>query len=205
MRIPMLYTIRKWLALPSAVRKCLRVEGQISERECLKLYSLAQNVRRGCIVEVGSYRGRSTVILAAGSAQGSKCPVFAIEPHEPFTGALGGQYGPCDRKAFFANVLKTGTWKLIHLVNLSSPVVCVGWTQPVELLWLDGDHSYEGVKRDFNCWKDHLLPGGRIAFHDAVNPELGPARLIAELLDNTALQRVDQVDNIVVLEKPSAP
>jgi hypothetical protein len=39
------------------------------------------------------------------------------------------------------------------------------WERPVSLIFVDGDHSYEGVLRDTR-WIDHLLPGGLVIFHD---------------------------------------
>jgi hypothetical protein len=58
-------------------------------------------VRDGCIVEVGSYRGRPTAALALGSLSGFQVPVYAVDPQEEFKGIYGGQFGPEDRGAFF--------------------------------------------------------------------------------------------------------
>jgi hypothetical protein len=52
----------------------------------------------------------------------------------------------------------------------------------VALLWLDGDHTYEGVTRDFRCWRPHLAPHAVVALHDSNDPKLGPARLIDEIV-----------------------
>ncbi|MFH1760634.1 MAG: class I SAM-dependent methyltransferase [bacterium] len=41
------------------------------------------------------------------------------------------------------------------------------WNKKIDLLWLDGDHNYEAVKRDFLDWKRHVVPDGRIAIHDS--------------------------------------
>ncbi len=145
------------------------------------LYCLARYVHTGCIVEVGSYRGRSTVFLGRGSLDGSKAPVYAVEPHTDFVGILGGVFGPQDRRAFFQAMLNCGCSEIVSLVNLSSEDFTSNWRKPVALLWIDGDHRYEGVKRDFECWKQHLNADAVIAFDDADNPDLGPRRLIEEL------------------------
>src|SRR5947208_12926468 len=128
----------------------------ISAEELLFLEGLAREVQPPeCVVEVGSYRGRSTAALAAGSRAGGGAAVYAIEPHEQFTGVLGGQFGPEDRKHFFQNMLHAGATAEVRLVNLSSDVIAPGWTTPIGLLWLDGDHAYEGVARDFRVWEPH--------------------------------------------------
>jgi len=54
--------------------------------------------------------------------------------------------------------------------------------RPVDFLFIDGDHSYEGVKRDFELWSPLVRSGGMIAFHD-MRPDHpdGVPRLWAEL------------------------
>lgn len=161
---------------------CLeKAEGMIGRPEAELLYAMAKDVREGCILEVGSYRGRSAVALGRGSMDGHGAPVYCIEPHEPFTGDLGGRFGPPDRGAFYRAMLDTTCFHPVRLVNLSSEAVAPNWTRKIGLLWIDGDHSYEGVKRDFECWAPHLLPGAPVAFDDTLNPEIGPHRLVAEL------------------------
>jgi cephalosporin hydroxylase len=55
---------------------------------------------------------------------------------------------------------------------------------PVGLLFIDGDHAYEGVKRDWELYSPLVKPGGWIAFHDIVDgPRTGGGvtRLFREL------------------------
>ena len=157
-------------------------EGMVSADEARLLHDLARDAKDGVIVEVGSYRGRSTVALACGSRAGARAPVYAIDPHEPFIGVLGGRFGPDDRRAFYRAMIETGAWDLVRLVNLSSEIVTSAWSQRVALLWIDGDHRYEGVRRDLDCWSRHLVPGAVVAFDDATDPTLGPSRLIEALV-----------------------
>jgi hypothetical protein len=181
-----------------------RTNGMTSFKEVSLLYELAREAKNGCIVEVGSYRGRSTVALGLGSMDGNRVPVFAIEPHEEFRGVLGGQFGPADRGAFFRAMLDTACYQVVRLVNLSSEVVSAQWTNPVGLLWIDGDHSYEGVKRDFSCWSPHLTDEATVAFDDATDPTIGPYRIITELLQSGQFQTSETVNKITVLRKCNA-
>lgn len=162
------------------------------------LYELAARAIGGCIVEVGSYRGRSTVVLARGSATGQGAPIFAVEPHEPFVGPRGGEFGPEDRAAFFRNMVRTGAYRHVRLLNTSSEVVAPGWNEPVALLWIDGDHSYEGVRRDFDAWAPHLMPGCDVVLDDTDDPALGPQRLVEELTSAgwVEVARVDRVTHL---------
>jgi MMP 1-O-methyltransferase len=192
----------KQRAWPSELRDVKEIEGWLALDGALLLYELARLVSSGCIVEVGSYRGRSTVALARGSAAGSNVPVYAVEPHEEFVGVLGGVFGPEDRAAFFQTMLRTGAYRQVRLVNLSSEVLSGGWTVPVALLWLDGDHAYQSVRRDFDAWAPHLTAGCDLVLDDAADPELGPFRL-AEELGSQGWERVRLVGRVLHLRRPS--
>lgn len=174
-------------------------DGMISFQEAVCLYELARKVRCGCILEIGSYRGRSTVFLGKGSLNGTNMPVFAIDPHASFTGVLGGIFGSGDRTIFYRTMLNNDCSEIVSLINLSSEFFSKQWENPVSLLWIDGDHSYDGVCRDFYCWEPHLLPDALIAFDDALDPNLGPSRLIKELTDSAKYQELTCVGKVVVL------
>ena len=58
--------------------------------------------------------------------------------------------------------------------------VAAGWDRPIGFLWIDGDHSYRGAKSDFDGFIRHLLPGGVVAFHDALHEFAGPIRVFVE-------------------------
>lgn len=55
---------------------------------------------------------------------------------------------------------------------------------PADFILIDGDHTYEGVKRDFDLYRDLVAPGGMIAFHDIVpDARFGVARFWGEIKD----------------------
>ncbi len=184
------------------------LRGGISAEEGMLLRRLARQVGRGCIVEVGSFRGKSAVALAAGARVPESGPqplVYCVEPHRPFVGLYGGEFGTEDRGAFYATMRATGAFRDVSLINLSSEQVVPGWKEPVGLLFIDGDHRYHAVKQDFECWEPHVLPGGIVAFDDATDTVSGACRLVAELLASGRYRRVDGLGKIVVLEKLVAP
>ena len=187
--------------LPLHLRKIMSVEGAIDRDEGELLYQLAAEIAEGCIVEIGSYRGRSTVALALGSQVGHNPPVYAIDPHEQYVGVLGGNFGPEDRLAFYRNMLKTGCVRSVRLINLGSDEVALAWSRPIGLLWIDGDHSYEAVKTDFENFSKHVITGGYIAFHDSLDTDLGPARVIDEISAVGDYSRSFQAGLITVLRK----
>jgi hypothetical protein len=190
-----------YISLETVVAK---TEGMISLVEARLLYELARDAKEGCIVEIGSYRGRSTIALARGSKAGHKLPVYAIDPHEDFIGAFGGAFGPLDRAKFFEAMLDSGCFDIVRLVNLSSELVSVAWDKRVGMLWIDGDHSYAGVSRDFECWLPHLAENAVVAFHDSVKPGLGPTLFLAELLEAGVLEMSATVGEVSVTRCKSA-
>lgn len=183
-----------------SLKECFdKTEGMISFEAAVLLYDLAKQVTDGCIVEVGSYRGRSTVALGRGSLDGNRVPVYAIEPHEGFTGVLGGKFGPADRGSFYQAMLDTSCYHVVRLVNVGSTIVAPNWDKEISLLWIDGDHTYEGVKTDFECWLPHLAPGALIVFDDAKNHSLGPSQLIEELIARGGFEEKQRVGKVAVI------
>lgn len=70
-------------------------------------------------------------------------------------------------------------FKNARLLELESSVAYRWWRQPenyldIDLLHIDGDHSGEGVKKDYESWGSIVRPGGAIMFHDIYScPEVG--------------------------------
>src|SRR6476619_111523 len=177
------------------------VQGAISLRQAQVLREAAAAVSEGVIVAVGAFRGKSTAALSIGAREGHQAPIYAIDPHERFSGEFGGEFGPPDRREFYTNMLATGGWENVRLVNLSSELVTPGWDKPVGLLWIDGDHSYEGVLRDFRCWEPHLLPGAPVILDDTDRG--GPQQFCQEMVERGWTVTL-QVRKLRVLSSPSA-
>ena len=72
---------------------------------------------------------------------------------------------------------------------------------PVGLLWIDGDHPYEAVRRDFEAREPHLR--GYVAFHDTIQTNLGPRQLVDELLES-GFDLVEEVRATKVLRHSGA-
>ena len=181
--------------------KIMSVEGGITAQEAQLLYTAAQTVKDGCIVEVGSWLGRSTAALALGTRAGYFAPVYAVDPHDNFRGILGGNFGPADRTIFMQNMLRLEITDVVRMVSLSSEYITASWPDAVGLLWIDGDHRYKAVKRDLACWRPHLRPDATVVFHDATDPRIGPLHVIDELLATAQWERGNAVDKTVALHR----
>jgi predicted O-methyltransferase YrrM len=80
------------------------------------------------------------------------------------------------------------------------------WSRPIDFLFIDGDHAYDAVRRDWEDWSRHVTPTGHVAFHDAMtdaawmDDSYGSAQFVAELLESPGPWRlVDHVDSLAVL------
>jgi len=184
-----------------------RFEGMISANEAMLLYRLAAKPRAGCIVEIGSWRGKSAIAMALGAKTlpAARRPmVHCIEPHAKFVGVFGGEFGPHDRAAFFKAVLEADCADNIALVNLPSVAAAKAWSKPIGLLFIDGDHSEEGVQADIDAWRRHLTDDAVIVFDDATNPSAGPARIIEKMLAAGEFRAIKKVGKIAVLRKAAS-
>jgi predicted O-methyltransferase YrrM len=158
------------------------VEGWLGRHEGRLLYRLAAEADpAGCIVEIGSWHGRSTIWLAAGARAGRGARVVAIDPH---TGTKLRARGETTEHLLRVNLERAGLVDLTEIVVATSEEAAAGWSRPVSLLWIDGDHEYESVRRDFELWEPHLLPDAVVALHDTF-VEPGPERVVRELLIDT--------------------
>ena len=144
------------------------IEGLISEAEAEHLYRLAKDCG-GTIGEIGSWKGKSTVCVALGSKKGKGTSrIFAIEPHKDYINPGVRVNVPENTEPIFRkNIEKTGVNDIVTPIVMTSEEANRQWRALIFLLWIDGDHNYEGVKKDFLLWEPFLKNGGIICFHDA--------------------------------------
>jgi hypothetical protein len=159
-----------------------QIPGYLLENEAKFLGFLAAvTPPRGAIVEIGSYRGRSTVMLATVAAHYGVGPVVAIDPHNsPILVNPDGGDQFSSYEDFLANIRGAGLAGHVEPHLAYSTDVSATWSRPIRLLWIDGDHSYAGVKADFDGFLSHLAPYGVVALHDALSNFEGPIRIFVE-------------------------
>jgi len=156
---------REW---PKVWIQVQTIEGLISEIEGKRLYQLAKNCG-GTIVEVGSWKGKSTVCLALGSKAGKGGRVFAIDPHKGLQDECAEVHQPGGTELIFReNIKRAKVDDIVVPLVMKSEEAADGWTEPLSLLFIDGAHDYENVMLDFNLWEPSLTEGSIIAFHDAL-------------------------------------
>ncbi len=156
-----------------AVAAVENVEGWLTDGQARRLWDCAQRVQPGGrIVEIGSFRGRSMIILADAAADGVE--LVAIDPHG------GGDRGPneyhpdlvrgdADYEAFHANLRRAGVEARVRHVRDTSERALAEVTEPVDLLYIDGAHRYRFAKPDIERWGARVRPGGSLLIHDSFN------------------------------------
>ncbi len=120
----------------------------------------------GIIVEIGSYLGRSTVVLASAVADSGRGRVVAVDPH---TRALGIPELPeYDTKAeFLANLADAGVSEHVELKHTYSVAAAAEWDgEPIRLHFVDGWHSREAVVEDVSHWAQFLTADALVVFDD---------------------------------------
>jgi predicted O-methyltransferase YrrM len=134
------------------------VPGWLSDEEAVALYELAKDCTgRGVIVEIGSFKGRSTICLGLGSQAGRGVPIYAVDPG----------HGWKRFAEFDANIRRAGIERLVTPVAAASGDAYSAFTEPaIELLFIDGSHRYDLVDLDFHLWTRKLIDGGMLAMHD---------------------------------------
>ena len=186
------------------------IDGWLTPKEGQLLYDLARRAPgRGAIVEIGSWKGKSTIWLARGSRRGAGGAVYAIDPH---TGSSEhrAHYGAVDTvKDFTENLRRAGVESSVIPRVMTSETAAKTFAEPIELIFIDGGHEYELIKRDFDLWFPRVVEGGLMAFHDTALHRgagwPGPKRLVEEqVYRSTRFRNVRFVDSITVGEKVAA-
>lgn len=159
--------------------------------EAALLYRLAKHVPPGgAFVEIGRFKGGSTLLLASAIPEGAE--LWSYDLHVALRADLSGTMLDAELETALE---RYGLRDRVHLVVGDSRTADPP-PRPPALVFVDGDHTYEGARADYERWRDVVAPGGHILFHDAVdtggwgNHYPGVARLVAEIgRDDAMLER----------------
>ena len=133
---------------------------------------------RRCVVEIGVYEGSSALVLL--DALGADATLHLIDPfgHQP--GALRAGWAATERAtrrviARAAGAADGDAPRVAWHVERSEDTARAWRGPPVDLLFVDGDHTAAGVALDWELWHEHVAPGGHAVFHDARSAPGSPA------------------------------
>lgn len=158
--------------LAQALAATRAVEGWMTDDQARALWARAATLGGDAqIVEIGSYRGRSAIVLARAAA-GTGAGVTAIDPH------AGNDRGPqqiegspdegeADNRAFRENLERAGVAADVRHVRRRSRDALDSVAGPVDLLYIDGAHRYRPARDDIERWGARVPVGGHMLVHDA--------------------------------------
>ncbi len=164
----------------------------LTSQERMMLYHFARHLKAGNIIcEIGSYLGASACFLAAGSSEviGEPVAVHCVDTWDN----KGMTEGPKNTwNEFKKNV--AGYESLIITHRGKSVDVARDFKKQIDLLFLDGDHSYEGCRSDIESWFPHLKPGGLVIMHDYGWAE-GVQQVVQEIISPLTIKE-DRLPNL---------
>jgi predicted O-methyltransferase YrrM len=182
-----------------------------SAAESAALTRLAAGARR--VVELGVYEGSSAVVLCR-----ALDPEAELHLVDPFIDASGWALRAGSRASATATRLAVRRaaqrGPRIRWYLARSQDVGASWSGgPVDLVFIDGDHSPEGCRQDWELWHAHVSPAGAVAFHDARagrpggSGSPGPTSVVDDVFRNidSGWAIVEEVDSLVVVRRRSAP
>lgn len=156
----------------------LAAPGFMPGDEGLALYDAAVAVAYlGPLIEIGSYRGRSTLLLAAAAAtagthvvtidhhRGSEEHQPGWEYHDP--DLVDPEVGSIDTLPSFRRTVATSGLEE-HVVAVVAPAQTLAryWRHPVGMVFVDGSHTDESAQRDYELWSPLVALDGLLAIHD---------------------------------------
>src|SRR3989344_1807546 len=164
------------------------------ERETL--YNLAKSLNGGSvIVEVGSHLGATSCMLALANKNNK---VYCVD-----TWKNDGQMPDRSKDTFEEFKNNTKDFSNIIALRGTSEEVVKNFNEKIDLLFIDGDHSYEGVKKDIFNWIPKCKDSAMVAFHDvgpAGSVEYGVTKVIDEYIKPIQKRVVASLTNLYVVE-----
>lgn len=194
------------------------IPGWLSEDEAITLYELARELPANApvVVEIGSWLGKSSLVLSKGLRGKERPTLYCIDPFNGdadatdkalYSQELGTMNGSL-KDSFLANMKQHGVLDVVHPLVGYSFEFADDFKEQIDLLFIDGNHAFEAVLKDYEQWSPLLRPGGMIAFHDVVmgtDPDpAGPAMVAKEyIFDSPLWADVKLVDSLLVARKNS--
>ncbi len=180
------------------------IEGWLTNNEALLLYDLASKCRgKGSIVEIGSWKGKSTVCLGLGSMFGNRTRIFAVDPHDSMGVPNNLKEQNTTFHEFKMNISKNNIESIVvPMVKTSIEASKLFANSSVELIFVDGSHDYESVKLDFKSWFPKVMQGGIIAFHDSASTDwIACKRAVQESITLELFEEINYCDSITYAKK----
>lgn len=183
----------RWLLYSLGLRAA---DTQTTEKERTVLAKHAKG--RCSLVEIGVMHGVNTALLR--NVMSPEGTVTGIDPHPR------GRLGVSFERAIAQREISRRSRGRAVLLRQWSYEAARDWSDPIDFLFIDGDHSWEGIDRDWKDWSAHVEPGGIVALHDSrsttARPDPDSVRYTEEvILKDKRFRLVDEIDTLLIIER----
>lgn len=193
------------------------VKGFLDEEEGRCLYEMAKEAGPlGPCLEIGSYCGKSTLYLATACRE-TNSVLYSIDHHRGSEEQQPGEEyfdpelldpltGSVDTFRTFRSTIERGELEetVIPIVSRSD-VAARLWATPLSLVFIDGGHSMEAARTDYEAWSGHIVPNGFLLIHDIfTDPAEGgqaPYHIYKLAVDSGLFRKVKMVKTLGVLKR----
>jgi len=205
----------KLLELPN--KETLRsIEGAILDVEGEHLAYMASLVpNNGIVVELGSYKGKSACYIGSALKYCEKKNVFLHCVDLWTKGDINKQYSVTNplrnygvmyhslraHKKFNSQTTRVGITDLIVTHMIDTTELSKSWDKPIDFLFIDANHLYEGVHADWENWNGFVKKGGYVAFHDYKKLWKDVQRVVDTEVDYEKWERFAQVISLCTIKK----
>jgi hypothetical protein len=192
------------------------ISGWVLENEAVSLAYASYNLEipEPVIVEVGSFVGKSAVLLAGARKLKGGGIVHCIDPFDasgdpfsvPFYQRVAKRRSIPLEQWFAENMERSGVSSFVKAYKATGQEIGRTWNTPIDLLYLDGDQSPEGSRETYELFVPYLKPGGVIILHNTADRDYdqghdGNYRLRKEVIKAPAYTDIFQVDQMTFARK----
>lgn len=159
----------------------VEIDGWLSINEAIELYNIAESLPMNApvVVEIGSWLGKSSLVLAKGIKNKRGAKLYCIDPFNAdgddssavtYAKIMSSLETSLTEK-FIHNMRKNHIFGVVEMLQGYSYDFVDSFSKKIDLLFIDGNHEYRAVLRDFLDWSSLVQPQGIIAFHDVTKKE----------------------------------
>jgi predicted O-methyltransferase YrrM len=188
-----------------AVSTAGQVEGWLTDEQAHQLWHAAASLQpKQRIVEIGSFRGRSTVALALAAPEGVE--ILAIDPHSgvdraPQETKLDLDAGAEDGVVFARNLRRFGVADRVNHIQKLSSHALGDVRGAADVLFIDGAHGFRSARQDIVLYGDLVPQGGTMLIHDSFSSVGVTLALISTLFSSGRFRYVRRTGSLAVYER----
>lgn len=191
------------------IEKIDKIKGHLHPTEGMTLFYFAYRPAcNGRIVEIGSFKGKSTAWLATALKVGKVCDkVVTIDPHINVKDleVVPDYDEPSSYEEMLQNLRDLGLLYFVDPIVATSQCAAKSWNQSIRLLFIDGSHRYEDVLLDLRLWEPWVNAGGIICMHDT-HPKVKSVNLAIDeyIKHRRNVKKLLELGNFTIFKKLSS-